>query len=365
MITSSDTIEYKRVGFDNSKYRDAQQNALKERISKFDSGRLYLEIGGKFLHDPHASRVLPGFIPEVKIEIFKNIGIPFDIVFCINAKDLKTNRFLKSDDTSYIAYTDRMIADYEKQFSQKPFICLNLINEDNRVLAMEYRVRMEGLGFKVFNRYFIEGYPNAEKVVSADGYGKDEYIPNLSKLVLVVGVASNSGKMSTCLGQIYHDKQRGEDSGYAKYETFPIWNLPINHPVNLAYEAATVDIGDFNMIDKYHLYNHNVTAVNYNRDVAAFGIVESIIKEIVNGENFISTYKSPTDMGVNMAKEGITDDEVVAVAGYNEIMRRKAWYYELREKNPQAQKWSERCDEIGKKAMKYIENKKYNLNLEL
>lgn len=365
IMTSSDIIEYKKKGYDPQRYKKAQEEKIRERISMFTKGRLYLEIGGKFLYDPHATRVLPGFNPTVKVEMFRELGVEFDVIFCVNAEDIVEDRLLSTDSTTYIEYTDKMLKDYESALSIKPYISLNLIQENNSIKAQEYVTRMEGLGYKVYRRYHIEGYPDSKEIVSEKGYGKDEYIPGLKNLVLVVGAASNSGKMSTCLGQIYHDHLKGEESGYAKYETFPIWNLPINHPINLAYESATVDIGDYNMLDKYHLYNYNIMSVNYNRDVAAFKIVEKLIKEIVSKDNFITTYKSPTDMGVNMAYEGIIDDEIVSIAGYNEIIRRKDWYFELRGVKPKAEKWSNRCDELALKALKYIENKKYRLDLDL
>jgi uncharacterized protein (UPF0371 family) len=364
-MTSADTIEYRKIGFDSNLYRDIQAEKIAHRVQEFKGGRLYLEIGGKFLFDGHASRVLPGFNPKVKVDIMKKVGIPFDLIFCVNAQDILSNRFLNTDSTSYIGYVDTLLEDFEKAFNHKPAISINLINSENSSKALEYRERMEEKGYKVFNRYHIDGYPDTKSIVSKEGYGKDEHIEDLNKLVLVVGAASNSGKMSTCLGQIYNDHVKGIESGYAKYETFPIWNLPLLHPVNLAYESATVDIGDYNMIDKYHLYHYGITSVNYNRDVAAFTIVENMIKQMVSTDNFISTYKSPTDMGVNTVLDGITNDEIVSIASYNEILRRKSWYYDLRNEKPNAIKWSDRCEQLAVKAKKYIDKKKYNINLDL
>jgi len=364
-MTSTDTLKYTLQGFDNEIYKQKQSAALQDRISKFSKGRLYLEIGGKFLFDAHASRVLPGFDPKIKIEIFKGFNVPFDIIYCVNAQDIKENRYIKSDTTPYADFIDSMITEYESIIKVKPYISINLINPENKEAASAYRTKKESEGYKVINRYFINGYPDANSVVTENGYGADEYLQHLNKLVLVVGPASNSGKMSTCLGQIYHDKLNGEDSGYAKYETFPIWNLPVNHPINIAYEAATVDIGDFNMVDKHHLYAYNISAVNYNRDVAAFIIVREIISRIVDKNNFLATYKSPTDMGVNMAKEAITNDEIVSIASYQEIVRRRDWYYALKGLKPQAQQWGDRCEILLERAKKYIDTYQYDINLKI
>lgn len=365
IMTSADTLEFQKLGFDSNIYKKSQAEKISQRASKFSKGNLYLEMGGKFLFDPHASRVLPGFDPKIKIEIMKEVGIPFDLIFCVNAMDIVSNRFLNSDSTPYIDYVQNLLEEFKNAFSITPVISINLIDRGNEVEASKYRKKMEDLGYKVINRYYIEGYPDSKAIVSKDGYGKDEYARDLNKLVLVVGAASNSGKMSTSLGQVYHDHLNGIESGYAKYETFPIWNIPLNHPINLAYEAATVDIGDFNMIDKYHLYNYNVTSVNYNRDVAAFIIIQKLIKEIVAKDNYIVTYKSPTDMGVNTVKEGILDDQIVSIASYNEIVRRQNWYYNLKDEKPKALDWSQKCSSIADSAKKYIENKKYNINLDL
>lgn len=352
-MTSKDTIDYKVKGFDNKKYLLSQSEAITQRVEKFKKGRLYLEIGGKFLFDPHAARVLPGFDPQVKVEIIKNLKSSYDIIYCVSLPDIISNRSLSSDTTTYLEYTDKMLLDYENMLGIKPVISLNLVTTDTLPEADKYKQRMQKKGYSVYYRYVIPGYPNSHEVVSQNGYGKDEHITGLRNLVLVVGAASNSGKMSTCLGQMYHDHQNNEESGYAKYETFPIWDLPIHHPVNLAYEAATVDIGDFNMIDRFHLYSYGITSVNYNRDVAAFVIIQNMKSKLISKDNHMNEYKSPTDMGVNTASQGVIDDEIIAIAGYQEILRRKEWYKE--------EKWRNKCDTIAQRAMEYIVKKKYSL----
>lgn len=216
-----------------------------------------------------------------------------------------------------------------------------------------YREELHAKGYKTYLRYVIAGYPEPQKVVSEEGYAKDEYIPTTSPLVLVIGPASNSGKMSTCLGQIYHDQKQGKDSGYAKYELFPIWNLPLKHPVNLAYEAATADIGDFNLYDYHHENAYRIDAVNYNRDVDAFPIITGLLKGIIPKTNYMQTYKSPTDMGMNKAGYAITNDKVVAQASIEEIERRKEWFSEQVKEGRGEQKWVQRCEELLDEAKRY------------
>lgn len=269
MINSSDIIAYspEQIGFDGAKYIELQASAIRERMSKF-AGRLYLEIGGKFLYDPHAARVLPGFDPESKKKIFKSLAADADIVFCMNYKDIIGDRQLGNKDEDYLISCKKLVHDIQEALGIKPFIAINMIPVSEKNSTAMLRVLSTFAGYEIFKRYMMEGYPHdTAKVLSKNGYGKDEYIPVTKKLVIVTGAASNSGKMSTCLGQIYHEHTHGIDSGYAKYETFPIWNLPLEHPINLAYEAATIDIEDYNMYDPFHEKNYGIKSVNYNRDV--------------------------------------------------------------------------------------------------
>ncbi|GAB4163422.1 MAG: hypothetical protein Fur003_6060 [Candidatus Dojkabacteria bacterium] len=259
-----------------------------------------------------------------------------------------------------------MIQELEKALGIKPKIAINLCTSTLEKSVEEFISQLNELGYKTYKRYVIEGYPReTNKVVSEKGYGSDEYIPISKPLVIVTGAASNSGKMSTCLGQIYHDQQKGISSGYAKYETFPIWTLPLEHPVNLAYEAATADIGDYNMIDTYHLEAYGQRSVNYNRDVEAFEIIQLLSDKIVERSNFMRNYRSPTDMGINHAGFAITDDEVVCIASLREIKRRANWYSEIAARGQGTMETIQKCLEIEKKAVKYINDKGYNLNLHL
>lgn len=350
-----DIIEYKRQGFDNEKYLKLQTEAIEKRVSQFSHGRLYLEIGGKLLFDAHAARVLPGFNAENKVKILRNFANRADLLFCVSAKDIVTNRQLSNTDKQYTEATIEMISKLEKSLLIKPKIIINLVDRSNRTDAEEYSQKLEILGYETFLRYVISDYPSPNAVLDVNGYGKDEYAPVSNNLVIVTGAASNSGKMSTCLGQIYLEFTQGKRSGYAKYETFPIWNLPLEHPVNLAYEAATADIGDFNLVDNYHLKETGIAAINYNRDVEAFKIVSEIGERIGT-----INYKSPTQMGISNAGMAITDDEVVSVASYREIDRRMGWYMEIIERGEGKQEWLKLCDDLKKKALFYLENKGYS-----
>jgi uncharacterized protein (UPF0371 family) len=365
-MTTLDTIDYKKLGFDNDKYLDIQGKAIQERINHFSDGKLYLEVGGKFLYDPHAARVLHGFDPENKKKIFKKIKDRSDIFFCINAKDIKNDRQLKNRDEKYTLGTTRMIKAVEKEIGIKPKLVFNLCDIDTAEEVEKYREDMIQQGYITRKRYLIEGYPeDTEKVLSDKGYGADDYVESDKNLIIVIGAGSNSGKMSTCLGQVYNDKQKGIQSGYAKYETFPIWNLALNHPVNLAYEAATADIGDYNVLDKFHWEKYNQRAVNYNRDLESFDIIIEMIRDIVSPKNFMTTYHSPTDMGISHAGHAITDDEVVCIASYKEILRRKKWYQEVVDRGKGVQEWVDRCDHLAVMAEQYISERDYRTNLKL
>ena len=365
-IKSTDTLEYKRNAFNNIKYHDTQRDKILERIDKFKEGRLYLEIGGKFLYDPHAARVLPGFNPRVKADIFVSLKSLIEIIFCINAEDLRTNRQLKSSSQPYTESVLEMLKEVEEKIGIKPQVSINLCDRQMKDKAYEFEDKLDSLGYKTAKRFKIDGYPNdTDNILSDDGYGFDEYIETNKNLVLVIGAASNSGKMSTCLGQIYHDTQRGQNSGYAKYETFPIWTLPLNHPINLAYEAATADIGDYNVIDTYHELAYGKRSVNYNRDVAAFEIVMSIAKDIVADDSYMNEYKSPTDMGINYAGFAIENDQVACIAGLGEIRRRAEWYNEQVERGEGDFQWVRKCKNLENQALRYIRDQGYNPDLEI
>jgi uncharacterized protein (UPF0371 family) len=329
--------------FNAKKYFKLQSSAIKERLLKF-KGKLYFEIGGKFANDEHASRVLPGFDPHVKIKIIKSLNIPFEIIFCVSSKDIKDGRVWKSGETYEETIFKRLDTISQIGFP-KPLMVINLYEAEPRTVKFENALKRKG--YKVYKRYFIKGYPkDLELIASKDGFGKDDYIETSKRLVLVIGAGSLSGKMSTCLGQVYHDDVREIDSGYAKYETFPIWNLPLEHPVNLAYEAATADIGDYNVYDPYHEEAYGKRAVNYNRDVEAFPIIRDILDKIVAKNNYMRQNKSPTDMGISNAGFCIEDDTAVRAAAIDEIKRRKEKYAELVKVGRGKKEWPRRCEEL-------------------
>ena len=360
-MNSNETVPYSVKGFDNDLYKRKQSSEIKSRIDKFPNGHLYLEVGGKSLFDAHASRVLLGFDPGVKVKIFKELGIPFDILFCMNAVDIEKNRQLKNTSQDYLSASLEIVRDLEETFKVRPKIVINKIVNLKELPLIKARKHLVSSGYDVYNRFFIDGYPdNKEQILSKEGYGRDDVIPLKNHLVLVVGSASGSGKMSTCLGMIYHDNKRGLDSGYAKYETFPIWNLPLKHPVNLAYEAATADIGDHNVIDIYHQETYGEHSVNYNRDVNAFRILKGLAKDFVKDSNYLNQYNSPTDMGISMAGFAITNDYVVSIASYKEILRRKQWYQEMVGRGEGKRAWVKICDELKDECLKYFKEKNYN-----
>ncbi len=358
MINTTDTISHKDIGFDGDKYVEMQKNQILDRISQF-SGRLYLEIWWKFIRDPHASRVLPWFLVDSKKKIFSDLKDKADIIFCVNAEDIISNRQLSNEDISYSDYVDRMLMVIEKNIGIKPIVVINKIDIGNMFdLILNFERKFQKKNYRVFERYKIPGYPhNIENVLSEVGFGGDDHIPLTKNLVLVTGAASSSGKMSTCLGQIYLDNEIWIKSGYAKYETFPIWNLPLNHPVNLAYEAATVDVGDINMIDEYHKKAYGQEVVNYNRDIEWFEIVMWIAKNVVSHKNYMVKYKSPTDMWINIAWFCITEDDIVCQASLDEIKRRKDWYKEQVDRWDWKQERVDVCTELEEKCKEYIKNK--------
>ena len=305
-----------KIGFDNDKYLKLQSEKILERI-KFFGGKLYLEFGGKLFDDFHASRVLPGFQPDSKIRMLKQMKDDAEIVIVINSGDIEKNKVRGDLGITYDMDVLRLIDAFREYGLYVGSVVLTQFA--GQAAAVAYQKKLEALGVRVYRHYPIPGYPaNIPFIVSDDGYGKNEYIETTRSLVVVTAPGPGSGKMATCLSQLYHEYKHGVKAGYAKYETFPIWNLPLKHPVNLAYEAATADLNDVNMIDPFHLEAYGETTVNYNRDVEIFPVLNAIFERIM-GE---SPYKSPTDMGVNMAGKAIIDDDAVKAAANAEIIRR-------------------------------------------
>ncbi len=309
----------KEIGFDNDLYLKMQSEHIYERIGQF-GGKLYLEFGGKLFDDYHASRVLPGFQPDSKIRMLRELRGQAEIVIVINASDIEKNKVRGDLGITYDMDVLRLIDAFTGNGLYVGSVVLTRFS--NQPSAISYESKLKTLGMKVYRHYSIPGYPsNIPLIVSDEGYGRNDYIETTRPLVVVTAPGPGSGKMATCLSQLYHEHKRGINAGYAKFETFPIWNLPLNHPVNLAYEAATADLDDVNMIDPFHLEAYGQTVVNYNRDVEVFPVLSAIFEKISGS----SPYKSPTDMGVNMAGRCITDDAAVRRAANQEIIRR---YYE-------------------------------------
>ena len=305
-----------KIGFDNDKYLSMQSEHIRERIKKFDN-KLYLEFGGKLFDDYHASRVLPGFQPDSKLQMLLQLKDQAEVVIVINAEDIVSSKVRGDYGITYDLDVLRLIDAFQERGLFVGSVCVTMYTAAPEVEAFEKR--LNSLGIRTFRHYKIPGYPNdVARIVSDEGYGRNEYIETQRPLVVITAPGPGSGKMATCLSQLYHEYKRGVKAGYAKFETFPIWNLPLKHPVNLAYEAATADLNDVNMIDPFHLEAYGVTTVNYNRDIEIFPVVNAMF-ELIAGK---SPYKSPTDMGVNMAGNCIVDDEVCREASRNEIVRR-------------------------------------------
>ena len=305
-----------KLGFDNEQYIKSQSARIRDRIDTF-GGKLYLEFGGKLYDDYHASRTLPGFQPDSKLRMLLQIRDQVEVVIAINADDIEKNKVRGDLGITYDRDVIRLIGIFRDFGLYVSSVVLTRYNDS--AMTKAFQERLEGLGLKVYHHYEIEGYPyNVQKIVSDEGLGKNDYIETTRQLVVVTGPGPGSGKLATCLSQLYHEHQRGKQAGYAKFETFPIWNLPLNHPVNLAYEAATADLDDVNMIDPFHLEAYGEMTVNYNRDVEAFPVLQTIFQQLLGQ----CPYKSPTDMGVNMAGNCIVDDETVRYAANQEIIRR-------------------------------------------
>ena len=305
-----------KKGFDNDKYLQMQSEHIRERIAQFDN-KLYLEFGGKLFDDYHASRVLPGFQPDSKLQMLLQLKDQAEVVIVISAEDIISNKIRGDYGITYDLDVLRLIDAFQEVGLYVGSVCVTKYAAAPEVEAFEKR--LNGLGIRTFRHYKIPGYPNdVARIVSDEGYGKNDYIETQRPLVVITAPGPGSGKMATCLSQLYHEYKRGVKAGYAKFETFPIWNIPLKHPVNLAYEAATADLNDVNMIDPFHLEAYGVTTVNYNRDIEIFPVVNAMF-ELIAGK---SPYKSPTDMGVNMAGNCIVDDAVCREASRKEILRR-------------------------------------------
>ena len=305
-----------KKGFDNAKYLQMQSQHIRERIAQFDN-KLYLEFGGKLFDDYHASRVLPGFEPDSKLQMLLQLKEQAEIVIVISAQDIISSKVRGDYGITYDLDVLRLIDAFQGMGLFVGSVCVTMYTAAPEVEAFEHK--LNSVGVRTFRHYKIPGYPNdVARIVSDEGYGKNEYIETQRPLVVITAPGPGSGKMATCLSQLYHEYKRGVKAGYAKFETFPIWNIPLKHPVNLAYEAATADLNDVNMIDPFHLEAYGKTAVNYNRDIEIFPVVNAMF-ELIAGK---SPYHSPTDMGVNMAGNCIVDDAVCREASRNEIVRR-------------------------------------------
>jgi uncharacterized protein (UPF0371 family) len=306
-----------RIGFDNERYIQEQMTEIVKRVQRFDN-KLYLEFGGKLLFDYHASRVLPGYDPNVKMRLIRELKDKADILLCIYAGDIERKKIRADFGITYDADAMKLIDDLR---SWGIDVCAVVITRfDQQPAATLFKNKLERRNIRVFTHRFTKGYPtDVEAIVSDEGYGANEYVETNKPLVIVTGPGPGSGKLATCLSQLYHEHRRGIHAGYAKFETFPIWNIPLNHPVNIAYEAATADIRDFNLIDPFHMDAYGKAAVNYNRDVEVFPVVKRILGKITGHDSF---YQSPTDMGVNRAGFAIIDDEATREASKQEILRR-------------------------------------------
>ncbi len=305
------------IAFDNEKYLEEQTAAILDRVEKFGN-KLYLEFGGKLFYDYHAARVLPGYDPNVKVRLLRELGDRAGIILCIYAGDIERKKIRADFGITYDSDAMRLIDDLRSWGLDVLGVIITRF--EGQPSAIQFKNKLERRGVQVYTHSYTKGYPtNVDTIVSDEGYGANAYIETEKPLVIVTGPGPGSGKLATCLSHLYHDYKRGVKSGYAKFETFPIWNIPLRHPVNIAYEAATADIRDFNLIDPFHLEAYDLKAVNYNRDVEAFPVLKRILEKITGGESF---YKSPTDMGVNRCGFAIIDDEVTQEAAKQEVIRR-------------------------------------------
>lgn len=338
-----------QVAFDNKKYIELQKKEIYERINKY--GKLYIEVGGKLFDDNHAARCLPGFDPNVKMQIFKELKNDLEIVFCINARDIISRRVRSDNNLTYDEELLRLIGCMQKEDISVCGVMINFHEKNPYIESFENKCKE--LNIPIYKTYHIEEYPNnIDKILSDDGFGKNDHIKTHKNIVLISAPGANSGKLVTCLSQLYNDKQRGISSAYAKYETFPVWNLPLDHLTNIAYEMATADIIDINMIDPFYKSAYDKIAVNYNRDVEAFPILSNMLNRI-NGHEI---YHSPTDMGINNVGFGITDNNAVQKASFDEIERRYYKNLEKYEERKISSRTLERSNELYSRATNIYKN---------
>jgi uncharacterized protein (UPF0371 family) len=339
------------IGFDTEKYLKEQTRKILERVGKFE--KLYLEFGGKLCYDFHAARVLPGYKATMKVDLLKKLN-DIEIIYCVSAKDIEKGRVRRDFGLTYDNQTLKDISDISDFGLKVDHVVITRYSNEHS--ARIFKKKLENFGIDVYVHNETEGYPaNIEKVLQ--GYAKQPFIKTSKKLVIVTGVGGNSGKMATCLSQIYHERKKGLKTGFAKFETFPIWNLELNHPINVAYEAATADLKDVNMVDPFHKKAYNSIAINYNRDIENFNILISLMKKIT-GEKYPFGYRSPTDMGVNMAAAGIIDDKVCREAAKQEIIRRYFRYYREKVEGIEAQETIDIIEKIMKKVNVKPEDRK-------
>lgn len=305
------------VGFNTEKYLRAQEAAIRQRLS--GSKKLYLEFGGKLFFDGHAARTLPGYDPYAKLELLKRLKKDLEILFCISAKQLQAGKLHGDSSLNHEEFALKLLGELVTHKLPLKGVVINRFEAEP--VALEFQKRLKRLGIKTYLRNEISGYPaDTDLIVSKKGFGADPYIRTSKKIIVVTAPGPNSGKLSTCLGQLYHEHRQGKDASYAKFETFPVWNLPLKHPVNIAYEASTADLGDFNLIDPFHLEAYGETAINYNRDVESFAVIKKMIDKIIPRKSLSFSYKSPTDMGVNCIKEGVVDDNLIRQTAKQEII---------------------------------------------
>lgn len=353
-------LDHKEIWFDSNKYLDLQELQIKDRISKF-SWRLYLEVWGHFSKDHHATRVLPWFRLDSKRSVLANFKDKCEILYCVNAKRLILNQKYSYEESDYIKQIKDEVTLIEKFMWQKPHIVINRIDVSNMFdKILEFEQEYQRRGYKVWERYNINWYPETpNKIFSEEWFGNDDHIPLTKNLVLVVWVEANSGKFSTCLWQIMMDAEIWLQSWYAKYETFPVWNLPVDHPVNLAYEAATADLWDALHIDDLHKTHYKIDSTIYNRDLEWFELLKYVWKNIVNHKNHINNYKSVTDMWINTIWSCITDDKVLCLAALEEIKRRQVWYKNSIEEWIKFQTAYDKTLELEKQAEEFCKQKGY------
>ncbi|MEA3357028.1 MAG: DUF1846 family protein, partial [Patescibacteria group bacterium] len=343
----------KSIGFDNEKYLKEQTTYILDRIKQFDN-KLYLEFGGKILYDNHASRVLPGYDRQVKLNLLKELKEKAEVILCISAGAIEQGKIRADFGITYEDYIFRMID--EMKSCGLGIASVVITRFSGQPSANIFRTKLDRRKIRVYIHKPIKNYPkDIDLIVSDKGYGQNDYIKTTKPLAIVAGPGPGSGKLATCLSQLYHEFNKGMKSGYAKFETFPVWNLPLNHPINFAYEASTADIGDYNVIDKFHRKAYQIDAINYNRDIEAFPVVKRIMEQIMGKDH---AYKSPTDMGVNRLKAGIVNDDIVRDAAEQEIIRRYYKYSCEYYAGLTGQKTLERMKKILEKAGLNLEQRK-------